>query len=43
MQRIKAGELKRVLLVGSGALHSATSMLQGESIPGIGHAVVIEA
>jgi len=43
MKRIKAGELKRVLLVGSGALHSSTSSLQGESIPGIGHAVVIEA
>lgn len=43
MQRIKAGELKRVLLVGSGALHSPISQQQGESIPGIGHAVVIEA
>ena len=43
MRRIKVGELKRVLLVGSGALHSPTSALQGESIPGIGHAVVIEA
>jgi len=43
MRRIKVGELKRVLLVGSGALHSPTSSLQGESIPGIGHAVVIEA
>ncbi|AFM42199.1 stage V sporulation protein AD [Desulfosporosinus acidiphilus SJ4] len=43
MQRLKAGELKRVMLVGSGALHSPTSALQGESIPGIGHAVVIEA
>ncbi|MHB1652236.1 MAG: stage V sporulation protein AD [Desulfitobacteriaceae bacterium] len=42
MQRLKAGELKRVLLVGSGALHSPTSALQGESIPGIGHAVVVE-
>ncbi|WP_042330842.1 stage V sporulation protein AD [Desulfosporosinus orientis] len=42
MQRIKAGELKKVMLVGSGALHSPTSALQGESIPGIGHAVVIE-
>lgn len=42
MQRLKAGALKRVLLVGSGALHSPTSALQGESIPGIGHAVVIE-
>ncbi|HZK84819.1 MAG TPA: stage V sporulation protein AD [Desulfosporosinus sp.] len=43
LQRIKAGELNRVLFVGSGALHSSTSVLQGESIPGIGHAVVIEA
>ena len=43
MRRLKAGELKRVLLVGSGALHSPTSSMQGESIPGIGHAVVIEA
>ncbi|MHB8124112.1 MAG: stage V sporulation protein AD [Desulfitobacteriaceae bacterium] len=43
MQRFKSGELKRVLLVGSGALHSPTSALQGESIPGIGHAIVIEA
>lgn len=43
MRRIKARELRRVLLVGSGALHSPTSSLQGESIPGIGHAVVIEA
>jgi len=43
LQRIKTRELKRVLLVGSGALHSTTSALQGESIPGIGHAVVIEA
>ncbi len=43
MRRIKVGELKRVMLVGSGALHSPTSALQGESIPGIGHAVVIDA
>ncbi|HBW35741.1 stage V sporulation protein AD [Desulfosporosinus sp. BICA1-9] len=43
MSRLKLGELKRVMLVGSGALHSSTSALQGESIPGIGHAVVIEA
>lgn len=43
MEKIKSGQYKRVLLVGSGALHSPTSSLQGESIPGIGHAVVIEA
>lgn len=43
MKKLKSGEYKRVLLVGSGALHSPTSSLQGESIPGVGHAVVIEA
>lgn len=43
MRKLKSGEYKRVLLVGSGALHSPTSSLQGESIPGVGHAVVIEA
>lgn len=43
MKKLKTGEYKRVLLVGSGALHSPTSSLQGESIPGVGHAVVIEA
>lgn len=42
MEKLKTGEYKRVLLVGSGALHSPTSALQGESIPGVGHAVVIE-
>lgn len=43
MDKLRSGVYKRVLLVGSGALHSSTSSLQGESIPGIGHAVVIEA
>ncbi len=42
MKKLLAGQYKRVLMVGSGALHSPTSSLQGESIPGIGHGVVIE-
>ncbi|MPQ42263.1 stage V sporulation protein AD [Clostridium tarantellae] len=33
---------KRVLLISTGALMSPTSSLQGESIPGIAHAVAIE-
>lgn len=33
---------KRVLLIATGALLSSTSALQGESIPGIAHAVVVE-
>lgn len=43
MQKLIAGQYHRVLLVGSGSLHSPTSALQGESIPCVGHAVVIEA
>lgn len=35
-------ELKRILLVSTGALLSTTSSLQGESIPGIAHAIAIE-
>lgn len=37
------GVLKKVLLVSTGALLSTTSSQQGESIPGIAHAVAIEA
>ena len=36
-------KLKRVLFVGTGALLSPTSTMQGESIPCIAHAVAIEA
>lgn len=36
------GKFKRVLLISTGALLSTTSALQGESIPGIAHAVSIE-
>ena len=35
-------EIKSILLVSTGALMSTTSSLQGESIPGIAHAVAIE-
>ncbi|MHB8927120.1 MAG: stage V sporulation protein AD [Bacillota bacterium] len=40
---LQRGEYRRVLLVGTGALFSPTSSQQGESIPGIAHAVEIEA
>ncbi|MFU0823654.1 stage V sporulation protein AD [Clostridium sp.] len=36
------GNFKRVLLVSTGALMSPTTSLQGESIPGIAHAISIE-
>ncbi|MFV0516487.1 MAG: stage V sporulation protein AD [Aminipila sp.] len=41
-KRLKKGELKRVLLVSTGALLSTISPGQGESIPGIAHGVCIE-
>lgn len=39
--RVERGELRRVLFVGTGALLSSVSSLQGEAIPGIAHAVLI--
>lgn len=41
-KKIKLGEIKRMLLVGTGALMSPTGVLVGESIAGISHAVAIE-
>lgn len=41
LRRLTAGELGRVLFVATGALMSPTSSLQGESIPGIAHAVLL--
>ena len=35
-------EIKSLLLISTGALMSTTSSLQGETIPGIAHAVAIE-
>lgn len=39
---LKKGTLNRILLISTGALLSTTSSQQGESIPGIAHAVTIE-
>lgn len=41
-KELMAKKFKRMLLVSTGALMSPTSSLQGESIPGIAHAVSIE-
>lgn len=43
LKRMKKGELKRVLFVATGALMSPTSNKQGNSIPSIAHAVLLEA
>lgn len=43
LNRMRRGELKRILVVATGALLSPISFQQGESIPCIAHAVSIEA
>lgn len=43
MKRMQANELKRVLFVATGALMSPTSNKQGNPIPSIAHAVLLEA
>ena len=40
--KLKQKELKKILLIATGALTNATSNQQGESIPGIAHAIAIE-
>lgn len=42
LNRMRRGELKRILVVATGALLSPLSYQQKESIPGIAHAVVME-
>ena len=42
LPKIRSGQWKRVLFMATGALMSTTSSQQGESIPGIAHAVVLE-
>ena len=42
-QMFKEGKYKRILLMPTGALMNSTTAQQGESIPGIAHAVAIEA
>jgi len=43
LKRIRKGELRRILVVATGALLSPLSYQQGESIPCVAHAVAIEA
>jgi stage V sporulation protein AD len=43
MNKLKRGEYRRVLLIATGALLSPVSSFQGNTIPGIAHAVAVEA
>lgn len=42
LRRLKEGQWQRILVVGTGALLSPLTFQQGETIPSIAHAVVIE-
>jgi len=42
LNRLEAAQVKRVLIVATGALLSALTVLQGESIPCIAHAIALE-
>ncbi len=42
INEMRGGRLNKILFVATGALHSPTSALQGETIPSIAHAVSIE-
>lgn len=42
MKKMKEKRYKRIIVMATGALMNPTVVLQGESIPGIAHAVVIE-
>ncbi len=42
LKKLQSGEFKRVLLVSTGALMSTTTSQQGDTIPGIAHAVELE-
>ena len=41
-KQLKEKKIKRILLIATGALMNSTSSQQGESIPGIAHAISIE-
>ena len=43
MDKLRRGDYKKILFVATGALLSPVSSFQGNTIPGIAHAVVIEA
>ena len=43
LRRFREGTLRRVLFMATGALLSPTTSQQGESIPGIAHAIALEA
>ena len=42
IKEMRAGKYKRIMLISTGALISTISKQQGETVPGIAHAVTLE-
>ena len=42
LKRIEAGDIKKIFMMATGALMSPVAGLQGETIPGIAHGIVLE-
>lgn len=42
LPKVSGGEWKRILFVPTGALMSKVSFYEGQSVPGIAHAVILE-
>ena len=42
-KQLQERKIKKLLLIATGALMNSTSSQQGESIPGIAHAIAIES
>ena len=43
LPKLRSGELKKVLLIGTGAMMSPSSLKQGLSIPAIAHLIKLES
>jgi len=43
LPKLQSGQIRRMIFMATGALMSTTSSQQGESIPGVAHAVVLES
>jgi stage V sporulation protein AD len=43
LPKLERGEIKRMILMGTGAMMSPSSIQQGLAIPGIAHLLVLEA
>jgi stage V sporulation protein AD len=43
LPKLKSGELKKVLMIGTGAMMSPSSLKQGLSIPAIAHLIQLES